>query len=295
MFVNRLQKAMKITKKILLTMTISLFIFLVISFLIPLIKFKTTNISKNINTKEIKIIGHRGASGLAPENTSASFNKAIEIGVDIIELDIHLSSDNQLIVMHDSNIKRTTNGTGEIENLTLAEIKKLDAGSWYDEKYRTEKVPTLNEVFELVNNQCKIMIEIKWPKQGVYRGIVEKLIQAIENHKLEQQVIVQSFESKYIEKVISINPKIECHQLIFGESSFFPIYYDRKLRFGKFKPLENIKSVNCFYPFLSETTKNATQTGVFTVNTKDDMLKVATLGANYVITDYPNIAIEVLH
>ena len=92
------------------------------------------------------IIAHRGASGYAPENTLASMELAIKLGCDAIELDIHLTKDQQIVVCHDFTVDRTTNGRGEIENLTLEDIKKLDAGSWFSDEFKGEKIPTLEEV-----------------------------------------------------------------------------------------------------------------------------------------------------
>ncbi|MDL5511482.1 glycerophosphodiester phosphodiesterase family protein [Arenibacter sp. M-2] len=280
-------------------MTISLIIFLLFSVIIPFVRFKRIKTPEFIDHDKVKIIGHRGAAGLAPENTLASFSKALEIGVDIIELDIHLSSDDQLVVMHDSNVKRTTNGEGEIENLSVEDLKKLDAGSWYDKKYGSEKVPTLPEVFDLIDGRCKVIIEIKWPRKGTYDGIVEKLVTYLEQEELSQQVIIQSFETAYLKEISRIKPALECHQLLFGDSSFFPVYYDTKIRFGNFEPLENISSVNTFYLYLDEKSKSmyekkGIQTGVFTVNKKEDMLRAASIGASYIITDFPNIAKNIM-
>src|ERR1700691_2371330 len=97
------------------------------------------------------VIAHRGASGYEPENTLASFKKALEIGVDGIELDVHLSKDGNVMVIHDSWVNRTTNGIGRVENKTLKELQKLDAGNG-------EKIPTLQEVLDVINR--KVLINI---------------------------------------------------------------------------------------------------------------------------------------
>ena len=95
-------------------------------------------------------VAHRGASGDYPENTLLAFEKALEIGVDEIELDLHSTKDGHLVVMHDATVDRTTDGTGAIAELTLAEIKALDAGSSFDERFRDERVPTWEEALDLV-------------------------------------------------------------------------------------------------------------------------------------------------
>ena len=281
-------------------MTFSLLVFLAFSFLFPFIRFILLKTPDKIqNEKNIIIVGHRGAAGLAPENTMASFKKALELGVDIIELDIHLSADDKLIVMHDHNVRRTTNGTGEIADLTLAEIKKLDAGSSFHQKHSNEKVPTLNEVLDLVGNKCKVMIEIKWPKKGIYEGLVDELVNILEKGNLINNVIVQSFEVEYLKKIMQLNRDIECHQLIFGEAAILPIYYDRILKIGRFEPLPNVRSINSYYYYLNKNIikKNKAlniESGAFTIDTMAKMEKAISLGTTYIITDYPNIANELV-
>ena len=95
-------------------------------------------------------IAHRGASGegLAPENTLAAFEKAIEIGCDIIEIDIHLTADNRVVVIHDRAVDRTTDGSGPVDTMTFDEIKELSAGRWFGKQFAKERIPTLEETLE---------------------------------------------------------------------------------------------------------------------------------------------------
>src|SRR5699024_1122413 len=111
----------------------------------------------------------RGASGYAPENTIAAFDKAVEMKADYFELDVQRSKDGQLVLIHDTTVDRTTNGTGAVKDLTLKELKSLDAGSWFDEKYAGEKIPTLGETLDRHRGKIKILIELKSP--SLYPGI----------------------------------------------------------------------------------------------------------------------------
>jgi len=106
------------------------------------------------------VIGHRGASAAAPENTLAAFNLAVLLGADAVELDAKLSKDDVPVVMHDPTVDRTTDGRGRVADLTLADLKKLDAGSWKDAKYTGERAPTLAEVFEAVGSRLWINVEL---------------------------------------------------------------------------------------------------------------------------------------
>jgi glycerophosphoryl diester phosphodiesterase len=108
-----------------------------------------------------ELMAHRGNSALAPENTLAAFAKALESRAESCELDVHLSADGEVIVMHDAAVDRTTNGTGEISQTTLRQLKALDAGSWFGPEFAGEPVPTLAEVVALVGNKIRLNVEIK--------------------------------------------------------------------------------------------------------------------------------------
>jgi glycerophosphoryl diester phosphodiesterase len=109
----------------------------------------------------MELMAHRGASGIAPENTLAAFRRCLEYLPDWIELDVHATSDGEIVVMHDATVDRTTDGTGSIGELTLAQIKALDAGSWKGAEFAGEPVPTLAEVAELVGEAARLNVEIK--------------------------------------------------------------------------------------------------------------------------------------
>jgi len=112
--------------------------------------------------ERIKIIGHRGAAGLAPENTLAAIKTAIEMSLDYVEIDVRLTKDGELVVIHDSTLKRTTGiKKSRVHQLSLKEIKNLDAGSWFDPSFSEEKIPTLDEVLNLLNGKTGLMLEIK--------------------------------------------------------------------------------------------------------------------------------------
>ena len=121
------------------------------------------------------VIAHRGASGVAPENTMASFEQAVKFGADMIELDVHGSKDGNLIVIHDSSTARTARGNpqGAVADLTLGELKKLDAGAWKGAGFVGERIPTLDEVLAAFKGRAMILIELK------ARGIEQKVAQAI--------------------------------------------------------------------------------------------------------------------
>ncbi len=111
-------------------------------------------------TTQTLIIAHRGASAHAPENTLAAFQLAVAQGADAIELDAKLSLDGQIVVIHDQNVERTTNGNGKVGELTLSELQALDAGSWFSPAFAGEKIPTLRQVFEVIGDKLLINVEL---------------------------------------------------------------------------------------------------------------------------------------
>ena len=162
------------------------------------------------------VVGHRGACGYAPENTMPSFQKGIECGADILELDIHVSLDGELVVIHDSEVDRTTDGTGPIEGKTLKEIKALDAGVKFGPQFAGTKVPTLKELLDWAWNKIPLAIEIKgdpFPTPGVE----EKLIKLLKEFKILSETMVISFHHESMKKIKEIEPSLATGLLIMGE------------------------------------------------------------------------------
>ncbi|KAF9404866.1 hypothetical protein HW555_014122 [Spodoptera exigua] len=148
----------------------------------------------------------RGSKGTHPENTLAAFREAIRVGADGIELDVQLSKDNHLIVIHDETVDRTTNGHGEISQLTLAELKKLDAGSWFLENPMVQEIPTLAEVLQLlVNEQFQGILNIELKTDKIhYQGIEQKLVQLMQSQNWSFDYMYSSFYFPSLEKIEEI-------------------------------------------------------------------------------------------
>lgn len=138
-------------------------------------------------------IAHRGASGSAPEHTRAAFRRAVELGVDMIELDVQLTRDEQLVVMHDLDLRRTTSGTGIVREHDLADIRGLDAGAWFGPDFVAEHPVSLNEVIELVGSRARLNVEIK-AQQGDWPILATRLISLLRDHGLMRSAIVSCFE-----------------------------------------------------------------------------------------------------
>ena len=153
-------------------------------------------------------IAHRGASGSAPENTLAAFEKAIEIGVDAVELDLHGTADGEVVVIHDTSLDRTTNHCGRINQTILETIKRADAGGWFASEFVGERVPTLVEALECIAKKTIAVLEIKDPLIG--ETVVEKIR---ETHTPDLTLII-SFHTAVLQTVRSLEPCIPTGWLI---------------------------------------------------------------------------------
>jgi glycerophosphoryl diester phosphodiesterase len=154
------------------------------------------------------VIAHRGASGYAPENTLAAFAQAKALGANWVEFDVMLTKDDEVIVIHDDTLERTSNGKGHVADFSYSELKKLDAGSWFQPKFSHEKIPNLRAVIELLNaNQLNANIEIK-TQIGKENLLVEKVIEQVDRHwqKNLPAPLFSSFSLPTLEIVRKISP-----------------------------------------------------------------------------------------
>jgi glycerophosphoryl diester phosphodiesterase len=145
--------------------------------------------------------------GYAPENTFAAFELALKQGADVIELDVHLTADNQCIVIHDETLERTTNGHGIVGETTLTELKKLDAGSWMGAEFAGQQLPSLDEVLAWASSRCILDIEIK-ADPVPYEGIEARVVDLIRHHKMQDQVLVISFDHRVPQRVKALAPEL---------------------------------------------------------------------------------------
>jgi len=241
-----------------------------------------------------KIIAHRGASSLAPENTLASVRKAIELGVDMVEIDVHLSKDGELMVIHDDSLDRTTDGEGYVKDYTKAVIRKLDAGNWFDAEFKGEKVPVLQEMFDLIAGKCGLLLEIKVTRHSM-PGIAEKVVDAIKESETIGWTVVQSFDDEVLFAVNDLNPGIVTHKLIVEIPPIFPGVIDTSgLNLGRLKKYAKQSAINCNHRFMGkrQITKlhnHGFATFAWTVNDKAKGEKLAMWGVDGLITNYPQL------
>ncbi|AXI10345.1 glycerophosphodiester phosphodiesterase [Oceanobacillus sp. 143] len=160
--------------------------------------------------QQIVNVAHRGASGHAPENTLSAFDKALEMKADYIEIDVQMTQDGELVVIHDTTVDRTTNGTGAVGDYTLNEIQQLDAGSWFGEEFAGERIPTFEEIIDRYRGKIGILIELKSPEQ--YPGVEEKVAEALIKRNMHKpnnsKIILQSFNHESVQRSKELLPNI---------------------------------------------------------------------------------------
>ncbi|MCR8657045.1 glycerophosphodiester phosphodiesterase [Paenibacillus endoradicis] len=232
---------------------------------------------------------HRGASGYCPENTMASFIKAIELGATGIETDVQMTSDGQLVLIHDENLLRTTGIDKYVKDVTLAEIKQLDAGSWFNESFSAEKIPTLDELMQLAKqSNIKLNIEIK---SGVfiYHGIEQKVIDKIYEFELQHDVIISNFNHYSLALCKQIDPAITTG-ILYMEGLYQPWDYAATLLADALHAPR--------YAVLPEWVEAAKQNGkiynVWTVNNEQEMKNFVAAGVAGIITNYPDRLHQIL-
>lgn len=240
-----------------------------------------------------KVISHRGANKLAPQNTIPAFEKSLEIGVDGFETDVHMSSDGVPVVCHNYTIDETSNGQGKISEMTLEQLRSYDFGSYFDEKYKGTSLPTLEEFLTLCETaDIEIMnIELKTPLDGE-KGIVEKTISAVKEHGLFDKLLISSFSPELLVECKRIDPKCKTGFL------YSP---DRKICYEKmiFGYLDFAKEIGADYlhPHFSMVTKHyvkklhANGIGVnpWTVDKENIALRMLRCGVDGIITDVPDM------
>ena len=260
--------------------------------------FYTLNPDQDPNNA-VRIIAHRAGAGLAPENTLAAVRKSLELKVDGIEVDLRQAKDSALVVIHDLSVDRTTNGEGRVHDLTLEQIRELDAGSWFGPEYQNEKVPTLSELLFLIDGQCDLYIELKSKKS--YPDFSRRVIETLQTHDALAWCKIISFDDALLDSVRAIDPAISVHKLFVGKLPYLPILIDHGLHPAtSFSDYRFAQGIALHYSLLSrKIVKDLHALGlavnIWTVSSTKDMEKLINLGVDGIITDRPDLMIDVLN
>lgn len=234
-------------------------------------------------TIDVHVTAHRGSSVNAPENTLAAIKVAMAHEADFVEIDVQRTKDHQLILLHDRSFKRTTGVAGLPAEMTLEEIKKLDAGSWFDEAYAGEKVPTLQEVIALTKGHIGLNIELKG--KGDDEKFIRQVIHTIKENNLMESCVVTSLDYNMIQRVEALEPQIKTGYIMYvALGDLQDIHVD----------FYSVEMTNVNEKFIAKAHLLGREVHVWTVNNKSDMEAMVLLGVDNIITDYDAVLREII-
>jgi len=215
-------------------------------------------------------VGHRGAKAYEPENTLRSFNKALELGANAIEIDARLTKDENLVCMHDEKLEKTTNGAGLVTEHTLNEIKKLDAG-------KGEKVPTLEEALKFIGKKAKILIDLRSD------AAAEQVLKLIQKLKLVDNTILISSKSEILKRTKKLEPKIETGMWYVKHPN--PLETALEIKLNYLKPIW----FSCHSDIIKKSHENGIKVLTWVVNEKSKAQEFVKKGIDGIVTDKPDI------
>jgi glycerophosphoryl diester phosphodiesterase len=246
-----------------------------------LAKPSSANDPAGIPELPVLVIAHRGASGYAPENTLAAFRKAVQLGASFVETDLQLSRDARFVAIHDSALERTTNGKGAVQEFTLAELRKLDAGSWFGSDFIHEKIPTLDEILAL-SKKLDVVFYLEMKPAGTWGG-EHSLVAALRSSGEIHRAVVISFDPAILEAVRRLEPTLMTGLL-----------YDGKLD----NPVAQAKQIGARQvvvrgdlvspALLAEAKKRELQVVCWTINNPAHMRLLIAAGVDGIMSDYPD-------
>jgi glycerophosphoryl diester phosphodiesterase len=234
------------------------------------------------------IIAHRGDKTHAPENTLAAFKLAGENGADAVEFDVKLTADGRVIVLHDQTVNRTTNGNGKISQLSFAEVRALDAGVWFSEKFTDERIPTLDEALETVGKQLYINIELT-NYATPFDGLVHKVVDLVKKHGLQNRLLFSSFFARNLKMTRSLLPQVPCGLLCMrGKLGSWGRTFTWRGNYFAMHPY--VTDVDSGLVLRVQATGKRVH--VWTVNPEEDLKRMIGLGVDAIITDDPVLALR---
>ncbi|MGV3262499.1 glycerophosphodiester phosphodiesterase [Cytobacillus pseudoceanisediminis] len=237
--------------------------------------------------KQVDNIAHRGATGYAPENTVAGFDLAVDMKADYIEIDVQRSKDGELVVIHDTSVDRTTDGTGKVGDLTFDYLRSLDAGSWKGEQFAGEPIPTFEEILDRYHGRVGILIELKAPE--LYPGIEEQVADKIKERNLDkpqnEKIIIQSFNFESMKTMDQLLPNVPIGVLTSNRAD---ITAEALQEFSAYADWFNPSYGIVTEELVNQVHSLGMQIGSWTVRSQDAADFLFEMDVDAIITDYPD-------
>lgn len=236
------------------------------------------------------IFAHRGASAYAPENTLAAFSLALEQGAPAIEFDVKLSADGEVVVIHDQTVNRTTDGSGNVAQLPLSALRELDAGGWFGDGFRGEKIPTLHEVFAAFGENLLMNIELT-NYTTPFDALIPKVADIVKRYGVQHRVWFSSFYPHNLMHIARLLPEVPRAQLLWpGSAGWWQRLWGRAINVQAEHPWKddiNIESIESAH-------RHIRRIHAWTVNAPEDMRHLKTIGIDGFFTDDPVRALEIV-
>lgn len=241
-------------------------------------------LSEFVRTIPFFVIAHRGSSGDAPENTLSAIRLAIDGGAKMVEIDVQSTLDNEIVVLHDDVLGRTTNGRGLIAELDSPKVRGLDAGSWFDLKFAGERVPLLDEALDVICDNVYLNLEIKpLSNDGSSFDLIRRIIKKIKERSYERHTVFASFDHRVLTLIQEIDPELHTAALNRAHDNRLPSEILKSCHADAFgcslHELNNARAEDCKshnIPF-----------GVYTINSRDALQNALSFGVMAVVSNYP--------
>ncbi|MCX6031299.1 MAG: glycerophosphodiester phosphodiesterase family protein [Chloroflexi bacterium] len=246
---------------------------------------------KRPNVNRPLILAHRGACRVAPENTLPAFQAAVDLGADGVELDVQYSSDGKLVIFHNPTLEATTDGAGRVTSHTFDDLRSLDAGAKFDPRFAGTRIPTLDEVLDLLAGKALVNIEIKaLDLTGASLGA--DIVAAVRAHGMADQVMLSSFNPFALRRARQVGPEIEGGLLIAPD---LPAW----MRWNVTRRISRANAIHPEHPmvdaaYLAWARRLGLPVRVWTVNDEADMRRMIALGVDAIITDVPDVTLALL-
>lgn len=236
------------------------------------------------------VFGHRGASAYAPMNTIPAFELAVAQGAQGVELDVRLTRDGRMVILHDDTVDHTTDGIGRISEKSFAEVRELDAGGWFGEAFRGTRIPTLEEVFEAVGSKIYVNVEIKAEAPNS-DGIENAVADCIRRFGLERSVIVSSFNPLTLRRFRRAAPEIPIGFLQADDTPFYVPFF----MIGLPHEARHPHHTDIDERYMAWARRHGYAVNTWTVNDPARARELAAMGVNTVITDKPDVILSALN
>lgn len=237
------------------------------------------------------VIAHRGASAAAPANTMTAFEKAVALGADAIEFDVHLSADGVPVIIHDFSVDATTDGSGRVAEMDLAQLKQLDAGAYFDSAFAGERIPTLEKVLQTFSDRLLLNIELKStsPRDN---GLERAVLAMVEQYELANHVLLSSFNPFSLRRAKKIAPHVRVGLLYAPD---LPLFLSRAWLAPLF-PHEARHPEHTMVDarYMAWARRRGYRVNAWTVDDPDEMRRLIDLGVSGIITNVPDALREIL-